>query len=346
MANFREGLRVAKVNKQDEFYTTKDTIEAELPFYRQWFENKIVYLNCDSEKSEFFNFFLKNFYLYKLKKLIATSYNNNGYGVLLKKERDNLFYDKIILKGDGDFNSEECIELLEESDVIVTNPPFSLWRKFIHTIIEHNKNFIILGTLNAASYKFVFTEIINNKIRLGYGKQHTTHWFTVPESYELRTSKSKQKNNKTLLPVGGVCWFTNIFMDNNSCNQFNFTSESPVYNKEYYQEYLNYPAINVDKIKDIPKDYYGLMGVPLTYLCVHNPSLFRITGSNSYNGDELLQSNLFYINMHGKEIFTKKAGNAVFVKIDKEHSKDDKLYYDKNGNYYKAPYARIFIQRI
>lgn len=345
MTKLRDNLLDARKSKKDEFFTQYETVEEELSKYKSIFNDKVVYLNCDNTRSSFFQYFQRNFDEFGLKKLIATCYNQNGCGY--KYELCNYSNDikRYELQGNGSFLSQECIDILKECDFVTTNPPFSLWRQYIELVTHYNKQFVVLGSLNCVSYKNVFSLFIDNKIRLGYGKQNQVYYFSVPPNYEIRTKFYEEKEGKTLLPVMNCCWFTNIFdlNNNDSLNIFKFTENSPKYSEERYFKYVNYNAINVDRIKDIPCDYYDIIGVPLTYLCVHNQNLFDIVGSNSYNIEQIKEYPLHF-EQNGAVVDTKKLGNALFVKL-KEHERTKKQYWDDNGTYYKAPYARVFLKR-
>lgn len=345
MTKLRDNLLSARKCKKDEFFTQYETVESELSNYKSILKNKIVYLNCDDDRSAFFRYFEKNFDEFELKKLIATCYNPLSYGFKFEKER-NCDVKKYELKGDGSFLSQECIDILKECDFVTTNPPFSLWRQYIELVNNYNKQFVILGSLNCVSYKNVFTLLMNNKIQLGYSEQNQLYYFFVPSNYKVTTNFSIEKEGKTLLPVMNCCWFTNVFDLQVGCkqrNMFCFTENSPCYTEDIYFKYLNYDAINVDRVKNIPNNYYEEIGVPLTYLCVHNKNLFDIVGSNSYNIEQIRECSLHF-EQNGVLVDTKKLGNALFVKL-KEQENTKKKYWDDNGNYYKAPYARIFIKR-
>ena len=267
-------LHSAKTAKNDEFYTQLSDIENELKYYRKHFVGKVIYCNCDdARESNFFKFFSMNFEFLGLKKLIATGYKADGKGVKLVYTGDkngNRYpdFDEIEvteLEGNGDFRSPECIELLKESDIVVTNPPFSLFREYVAQLVEYGKQFIIIGNKNSITYKEIFPLIKENKLWLGV---------CSPNEYRL-------PNGEITKQVNGLCkWFTNL--DHERRNQ-------PMdlymkYSNEYYKKYDNYDAIEVSKTCEIPMDYDGVMGVPITFLHKYDPNQFEIIGMAEDNG--------------------------------------------------------------
>ena len=219
MANV--SLSNAKRAKNDEFYTQLSDIENELKHYKSHFAGKVVYCNCDdARKSNFFRFFQKKFNDYGLKKLITTSYNENGHGSVLVYEGDTNGNGKLDdnevkvseLKGNGDFRSEECIEYLKESDIVVTNPPFSLFRDYIATLVQYDKKFLIIGNPNAITYKEVFPLIKENKLWLGWSSFNKGMYFYVPEDYKYADTYKFEKeiNGRKVMRVSSICWFTNL----------------------------------------------------------------------------------------------------------------------------------------
>ena len=274
MANV--SLSNAKRAKNDEFYTQLSDIENELKHYKSHFAGKVVYCNCDdARKSNFFRFFQKKFNDYGLKKLITTSYNENGHGSVLVYEGDTNGNGKLDdseikvseLKGNGDFRSEECIELLKEADIVVTNPPFSLFREYIATLVQYNKKFLVIGNQNAITYKEIFPLIKENKLWTGNNMVKT---FRVPQV----TNKNCEvlPNGEIIAKFGSICWFTNLDIKKRHEEIILYKS----YNEEEFPKYDNYDAIEVSKVCEIPKDYDGVMGVPITFLYRYNPSQFEI----------------------------------------------------------------------
>ena len=261
-------LRKAAKVKNDEFYTQYEDIENEVMKYRKQFKDKIVYLPCDDpaeKKSEFWSFFVNNFDAFGLKKLIATHFDENGraYKIWIDNDLNNdgwiddadaLQED---LEGNGDFRSEECVEILKECDIVCTNPPFSLFRELIDLIMIHNKQFLIIGNKNAYAYKEIFTLIKNNKIWTGYNAVHN---FIQPDG--------------NIKKFGNIGWFTNL--------QSKKRNEELILTKTYNEidfPYLdNYNAININKVVNIPKDFDGYMAVPITFIDKYNPNQFEIFG--------------------------------------------------------------------
>jgi hypothetical protein len=283
-------LNTAKDSKEDEFYTNIDDIANELNHYKHHFKNQIVYCNCDDPKvSEFFKYFSKSFNHLGLKKLITTCYKSNNLNLFSQNDSETsvcLEYidinnnnvpdeSEIItkqLKGDGDFRSAECIEILKEATIIVTNPPFSLFREYVSQLIKYEKKFLILGSENNASYKEIFPLIQENKIWLGVNSGNM--WFQVPDNSEPRERRYKEVQGKKYRSLGNICWYTNL--------EISKRYEDLILTKRYsefdYYKYDNYDAINVDQVEDIPYDYYENMGVPITFLKSYNPNQFEIIG--------------------------------------------------------------------
>lgn len=290
-------LHSAKTAKNDEFYTQLSDIENELKYYRKHFVDKVIYCNCDdARESNFFKFFSMNFEFLGLKKLIATGYKADGKGVKLVYEGDKNGnkipdYDEIEvteLEGNGDFRSEECIELLKEADIVVTNPPFSLFREYVAQLVEYGKQFIIIGNKNAITYKEIFPLIKENKLWLGV---------CSPNEYRL-------PNGEITKQVNGLCkWFTNL--DHERRNQ-------PMdlymkYSNEYFPKYDNYDAININKTCEIPIDFDGIMGVPITFLDKYNPNQFEILGIA--NSARWIGDFPCYTIINGKKIY-----NRILIK--------------------------------
>ena len=268
MATKNSNLHTAKKMKNDEFYTQLTDIEQELKHYKEHFRNKVVYCNCDDPiESNFFKYFSLNFEHLGLKKLISTGYKENGKGVVYVYEGDkngNRMPDleEIEVKelqGNGDFRSQGCIEFLKESDIVVTNPPFSLFRDYVATLVEYGKQFLIIGNKNAITYKEIFPLIKDNKLWLG---------ISSPNEYKL-------PNGEITKQVNGLCkWFTNL-----EHKKRNYPLDLYMkYSNEYYKKYDNYDAIEVSKTCEIPMDYEGVMGVPITFLDKYNPEQFEIIG--------------------------------------------------------------------
>ena len=298
-----KSLRQAKKAKQDEFYTQLSDIEAELNHYKNHFKGKVVYCNCDDPRiSNFFHYFSYKFEALGLKRLITTCYKNQNLNLFSNHDADkaiSLEYtgdknknkvpdlDEIgirHLKGDGDFRSQECIELLKQSDIVVTNPPFSLFREYVAQLVEYDKKFVIIGNKNAITYKEIFKLIKENKMWVGNTPMGVDLLFDVPQDFAQALLANK-KDGAAYRLVDGVVkgrsqsiWFTNLDIQKRH--------EELILYKTYqgheadYPQYDNYDAIEVSKTKEIPKDFDGAMGVPITFMDKYNPEQFEIVGSD------------------------------------------------------------------
>ena len=307
MAN--ANLSNAKRAKNDEFYTQLSDIENELKHYKNHFAGKVVYCNCDdARESNFFRFFQKKFNDYGLKKLITTSYNENGHGSVLVYEGDTNGNGKLDdnevkvseLKGNGDFRSEECIELLKEADIVVTNPPFSLFREFIATLVQYGKKFLVIGNNNAITYKEIFPLIKENKLWLGFSDNKTME-FVMPDSYEKYNYIDKK--GRKIGKVPAISWFTNLEHSKRNDEIILYKKYTP----EEFPKYDNYGAIEVSRVCEIPKDYNGVMGVPITFLGKYNPSQFEIVGIA--NSARWIGSYPCYTIINGRKIY-----NRILIK--------------------------------
>ena len=273
-------LTNARIGKKDEFYTQYEDIEKEMEYHKDSFKDKIVYCNCDDPTwSAFWNYFHKNFKVLSLKKLISTHYEKDGasYKMVYKGGDDeNINTGKItILEGNGGFQTEECIAILDETDIIVSNPPFSLFRDYVDILIGHNKKFLILGNMNALTYKNIFPLFRDNKMWYGASIHSGDRKFIVPDDYPLTASGcGVDENGQKYVKVKGIRWFTNI----DYSTRYVDLSLNRTYSAENYPKYENCDAINVDKYKDIPYDYDGVMGVPITFIDHYNPRQFKILG--------------------------------------------------------------------
>ena len=296
MAN--ANLTQAKKAKQDEFYTELTDIERELSHYKEHFRGKTVLCNCDDPYvSNFFRYFAYNFEHLGLKRLITTCYKNQYADLFSTNKADRAIWleylgdkngdripspDEIGIhhfKGDGDFRSAECIELLKQADIVVTIPPFSLFREYVAQLIEYDKKFLIIGNQNAITYKEIFPLIMNNKIWLGCKSGDMS--FKVPADSEPRATRYWQdETGQKWRSMGNICWFTNL--DHKKRHEELILYKT--YNPEDYPKYDNYNAINVNKVADIPCDYEGVMGVPITFLDKYNPEQFEIVGCTESEG--------------------------------------------------------------
>lgn len=312
-------LTSAKKSKNDEFYTQLSDIDRELKHYKKHFKGKVVLCNCDDPRvSNFFHFFSYNFEKFGLKKLIATCYKNQNIDLFSTNEAEQAIYleyegDKNNnnipdieeigvkpLKGDGDFRSQECIELLKQADIVVTNPPFSLFREYVAQLIEYDKQFLIIGNINAISYKEIFKLIMENKAWLGVNMGRGISGFIVPSHYELYGTEARvdEKGNR-IVATNNCLWLTNL--DNPKRHEELILFKK--YDPKEYPTYDNYNAINVDKTKDIPMDYKGIIGVPITFLDKFNPDQFEIIGQMATT--KIDEFNFGYPYVNGSKIYAR-----------------------------------------
>lgn len=290
-------LAAAKRAKNDEFYTRLQDVEKELIHYRPHFKNKTVFLNCDDPTwSAFWRHFHLLFSVYGLKKLIATHYESDGsasYAMVYEGGSDNdvLTGQRIELEGNGDFRSDECIEFLKESDIVVTNPPFSLFREYVAQLVEYDKKFLIIGNMNAITYKEIFPLLKDNQMWTGY--KHFGGGMNMlfsPEQFDPTKVKKYEitDNGWYIINIMGVIWYTNLDIDKRhedlflSSTYYKKDGSVPQVSFERWPHYDNYDAIEVSKVKDIPVDYEGVMGVPITFLDKYNPEQFEIIGLDRY----------------------------------------------------------------
>lgn len=279
-ATKNSNLNKAGIAKEDEFYTKITDIEKELRHYRDYLRGKVIFCNCDDpETSNFWLYFRLNFYELGLKKLISTHFEADkpSYKLeIVSTDKDAQLglpeYIKTPLTQNGDFRSPECIEILKEADVVITNPPFSLFREYVAQLVEYNKKFIIIGRETAITYKEIFTLLRDGIVWLGYNNGDME--FLVPDYYEPRDTRYREENGQKYRSLGNIIWLTNIDIPKRHDDIIIYKSYSP----EEYQKYDNYDAINVNKIADIPADYDGVMGVPITLFHKHNPEQFEIVG--------------------------------------------------------------------
>lgn len=365
----RKDLAQAKSAKQDEFYTQLADIEKELRHYTEHFRRKVVFCNCDDPyESNFFKYFAMNFNQLGLKKLIATCYNGspvqgnelllqfdldapdeprkvahkieitevkdaNGDGAVdLSDVRYLLQNDKnviSILKGNGDFRSSECVELLKEADIVVTNPPFSLFREYVAQLVKYEKKFLIIGNTNSIGCRDIFKLFQNDAIRTGYTNFNVGMFFTVPDSYG---KFHHLENGRKMARVSTSCWYTNLPVKKHTEDLILYKHYTP----EEYPHYENYNAINVNTYTDIPFDYEGIIGVPLTFLDKFNPNQFEIIGRS---GDiEWAENECDFYTPPTEE----KA--KIYKKINSTW-RIQNVYLKDENDYPKTVYTRIFIRK-
>ena len=378
----REDLRAAKDAKKDEFYTQLNDIELELKNYKKEFKDKIILCNCDDPyESNFFKYFAINFNYLGLKKLIATCYDGSpftgsqlslfdfmneesisnkrtAYKIEITEVEDfnkdgaiDLFDVELLLKnkknvltklnGNGDFRSDECVELLKESDIVVTNPPFSLFREFVTLLEQNDKKYVIMGNTNALSYQEIFRLFKEDKIRTGYTNFNVGMYFFVPESTE---KYHKIIDGKKAVRVATSCWFTNLPVSRHN----EFLTLYKNYSKDLYPSFDNYDAINVNIYTDIPCDYDGVMGVPITFLDKYNPNQFEIIGMAKTPLGNSLRTKVYGQQVQHKvgessiQIVTKlNDGPAILVSSIPESGN----YYTIGDKIYISKYARLLIRR-
>lgn len=347
-----KNLHNANQAKKDEFYTQLIDIENELKHYKDQFRGKVVFCNCDDPKeSNFVKYFSMNFEHLDLKKLIATHYKGANlftqeppYKLEYTGDKDgnrmpdpSEFMTKMI--SDGDFRSKECIDLLKQADIVVTNPPFSLFREYIAQLMKYNKKFLIIGNINAITYKEIFPLIKENKMWIGESMNGSNRWFQIPDYYE---NYHKIENGKKYAFVAGVMWFTNL----DTLKRHEKITLYKKYTPKEYPHYDNYNAIDVSKVTDIPVDWDGAVGVPISFVNKYNPDQFEIVALG--NSRDNFTPNKDYVNP--KKIMKngdKVNGNAIncvlTIAVDKKPV--DTIYYTgKNSKYLIAPYARIIIR--
>ncbi len=349
-----KSFRDAKVAKEDEFYTELSDIENELKHYKEHFKGKVVLCNCDDPRvSNFFHYFSYNFEQLGLKKLITTCYKSQACDLFSQNDSERAIWleyngdmngnrvpdpEEIginYFNGDGDFRSQECIELLKQADIVVTNPPFSLFREYVAQLMKYEKKFVILGNQNAITYKEIFSYIKANQLWLGSSLSFAK--FRVPDYYEPRATRFWiDENGQKWRSMGNICWFTNLDIAKRHEEIILYKT----YNSDEYPTYDNYDAINVNKVADIPMDYDGIMGVPITFLDKYNPEQFEIItlgiGEGNFTPTKKYQK---FRNPYTKEYISDKRDFLLYVK-------------NPNGKYLTAEdyrvdkcYARILIRR-
>lgn len=323
-------LNKASIAKEDEFYTKMSDIEKELKHYKEHFRGKVVFCNCDDpETSNFWKYFELNFEFLGLKKLISTHYEDSKPSYKLElvhdENKDGRIDKQDIVRTpllqNGDFRSPECIEIMDSADIVVTNPPFSLFREYIALLLEYGKNFLVIGSQNNVTYKEIFPLLKDNKLWLGYHSGDME--FVVPDYYKPRATRYREENGIKYRSMGNICWFTNLDIEKRHEDMILYKT----YNPTEFPTYDNYSAINVNKVADIPCDYFEIMGVPITFINNYNPDQFEIMGITDRQNTSGLRS--------------------------KKYTVDDMPNYNdlnargvlKIGNTYKAMYARILIRR-
>lgn len=350
----------AKTAKEDEFYTQLADIERELKHYKRHFKNKVVYCNCDDPRvSNFFHYFSYNFEKLGLQRLIATCYKSQDVDLFSQNDSEEAIYlvydgdqnqnmvpdpDEIGIKplsGDGDFRSPESLDLLKQADVVVTNPPFSLFREYVAQLVENDKRFLILGNLNAVTFKEVWPLIQQNKVWLGVTRTGTGQmWFQVKDDAPAKTGQKVDENGVRFQTVGSAAWFTNLDIAKRHEDLVLYKTFDP----DEYPRYDNYDAIDVSKTVDIPMDFDGVMGVPITFLGKHNPDQFEIVGiTRAWSGDaSKVYPQQVQIDPSGKRSLVTKLNDSAAIKVATPPK--GKTYYEIDGEYFIKSYARILIR--
>lgn len=343
-------LHKAKTAKNDEFYTQLTDISNELKHYKQHFAGATVLCNCDDPTwSAFWKYFHLNFEKLGLKKLVSTHYDRHEPTYKMTYDGcddDNIETGVTIsLEGNGDFRNQECLDLLDDCDIVVTNPPFSLFREYVKVLIAHGKKFIIIGNLNAITYKEFFPLLKNNQVWAGMTFNKTMD-FIMPDDYILKGKAYIDDNGKKHGFVPGICWYTNLDITKRHEKLILWKSYTP----EEYPKYDNYDAININKITDIPVDYDGIMGVPITFLDRFNPDQFEIIGGSQFD-DTSCRIDKNYTELGYK--FLKSDGKTVSGSGALRDRMSPKIPVKGNGDYSVSPtgeylsavYQRLFIRK-
>jgi len=373
----------ARKDKADEFYTRMPEIETEMRHYKEQFRGKVIFCNCDDPyESNFFKYFAMNFNFFGLKKLIGTCYSDSpvageqlplfdvksldvknidskhSYKIEITEVKDEnadgavdltdveylLKHKKnalTLLDGNGDFRSSECIELLKKADIVITNPPFSLFREYVSQLIQYDKKFIIIGNTNALTYKDIFKLFKEDKLKTGYTNFNVGMYFYVPDYWD---NYHKIEDGQKMVRVSNSCWFTNLYVQKHK----EFITLYKQYNPDEYPHYVSYDAINVDKVSEIPYDYDGAMGVPITFLDKFNPEQFEIialgiVGSIEYSCEKKME-----ILKNGQPTgkYTVNAKGDLYRKYNPIIDTKPPAFKDvETGELYSSIYARIIIKR-
>lgn len=352
-----KNLTQAKKAKNDEFYTQLSDIEKELYHYRDFFRGKVVFCNCDDpEYSNFWKYFQMNFFFLGLKKLISTHYEPGKQSYKMEIVSADLpsgqlgipDYVKTPLEGDGDFRSDECIEIFKEADVVVTNPPFSLFREYVSQLMEYEKKFIIIGNINAITYKEFFSLLRNNKVWVGTGF-NLSMIFRSPYKNELESNRkfvqAKGYDPDYYIKTPAVCWYTNVDIQKRHTPMDLYMHYYG--NEDHYPKYDNYDAINVDKTCEIPEDYDGVMGVPITFLDKYCPEQFEIVALGN-SRDNFAPTKDYIEPVKHLKNGSECSGGAIncVLAIEVDTPPANTVYYtSKNSRYLVPPYARVLIRR-
>lgn len=361
VATKQSSLGKAKAAKDDEFYTQLSDIEKELRHYKKHFKGKVVYLNCDDPReSEFFHYFSYNFEKLGLKKLIAACYKSQNMDLFSTQDSEQAVYleyegdtdgdrvpgrDEIEVQafaGDGDFRSPESIALLKQADIIVTNPPFSLFPEYVEQLMEFDKKFLIIGNMNAVTYKEIWPYIQNKRIWLGVTRTGTGQmWFRIQDDFPVKSGQRTGEDGQRYQTIGSSAWFTNL----DHAKRHEEIVLYRTYNPTDYPTYDNFDAIEVGKVVDIPMDFDGMMGVPKTFLGKLNPDQFEVIGLTQswFGAANKVYPRQTQVNKDGKRSIVTKLNDGPVLKVDVPPI--GKTYYEVDGEYYVQLFARILIRR-
>jgi hypothetical protein len=353
-------LGAARSARKDEFYTQLADIEREMKHYRQHFRGKVIYLNCDDPRvSNFFHYFSYNFEKLGLKKLLATCYKSQAVDLFSQNDSERAIWLEYTgdrdangipdihevgikkLEGDGDFRSPESLALLQQADIVVTNPPFSLFREYVAQLTEHDKKFIIIGNMNAVTYKEIWPLIKDDKMWLGVTRAGSgSMWFQVNDDFPVKSGQKTDDRGLRYQTVGNSAWFTNL--DNAKRHEDLMLYKT--YNEVDYPAYDNYDAIEVSQALDIPVDYPGVMGVPITFLGKYNPEQFEIVGiaKAPLGKPSRAYPRQTQVSADGTRSQVTKLNDGPAIKVAAPPV--GKTYYEVGDEYFVQMYARILIR--
>lgn len=357
----QRSLGEAKAAKDDEFYTQLSDIEKELRHYKKHFKGKVVYLNCDDPReSEFFHYFSYNFEKLGLKKLIAACYKSQNMDLFSTEDSEQAVYleytgdkdgdrvpgrDEIEVQtfaGDGDFRSAESIALLKQADIVVTNPPFSLFREYVEQLIEHEKKFLIIGNMNAITTRDIWPHVQAGRFWLGVTRAGTGQmWFRVKEDFPVKSGQRTDENGQRWQTIGSSAWFTNL---DHAKRHEDLILYKP-YDPQIYPSYDNFDAIEVSKVVDIPMDYDGVVGVPVSFLGKHNPDQFEIVGITKtwFGIASKKYPTQIQVSADGRTSEVSKLNDGAALKVDPPPK--GKTYYKVGEDCFIQTYPRMLIRR-
>lgn len=357
----QRSLGSAKAAKDDEFYTQLSDIEKELRHYKKHFKGKVVYLNCDDPReSEFFHYFSYNFEKLGLKKLIAACYKSQNMDLFSTEDSEQAVYleyegdkdgdripgrDEIEVQafdGDGDFRSPESVALLKQADIVVTNPPFSLFREYVEQLIEHDKKFLIIGNMNAITTRDIWPHVQEGRFWLGVTRAGTGQmWFRVNKDFPVKSGQRTDEDGQRWQTIGSSAWFTNL----DHAKRHEDLILYKAYDPEIYPTYDNFDAIEVSKVVEIPMDYDGVMGVPVSFLGKHNPAQFEIVGITKtwFGIASKRYPTQIQISGNGRTSEVSKLNDGASLKVSPPPK--GKTYYKVGDDCFIQTYPRMLIRR-